>query len=201
MSSGFKFLSPDYIVFIFSQDNVNTTPTATITGTPPIQTLLPNWLWIRAVVGDDEDPNFHKYLQSYNSYAPGDAILGPPAKAAQFNIVNGQVEHYLPSGVLYLQVEPRADSSVMKLKTSFSTSPNTYGTFAFSGDALTWTVSGITRPNNAAWLACNDPVEGAVLYINLGEYHRELCPYAYQTPAGCADETIHYYNGATAVSK
>ncbi|KAG8986402.1 hypothetical protein FRB90_004046 [Tulasnella sp. 427] len=170
-----------------------TTTTATGTGssTTPITTLVSGWLWIRAV----EAPNFHKYLQSYHSYAPGDAILGDYTTAAQFNIVNGQLEHYLPNGsVLYMQVEQPANSSVVKLKTSFATTPNTYGTFVFSGDAVTWTVSGINRPNNAAWLACTDSVEGAVLYINLG-------PYAYNTPAGCADETIHYYNDSHAVPK
>lgn len=26
-----------------------------------------------------------------------------------------------------------------------------------------------------------------------------LIRYAYETPAGCADETLNYYNGATAV--
>lgn len=140
-------------------------------------------------------PNFHKYLRSIVSYAPGDAILGDYTTAAQFKIVSGQLQHYLPGGsVLYMQVEPRADSSVMKLKTSFASTPNTYGTFAWSGDALTWTVSGITRPNNAAWLACTDAAAGPDLYINLGNY-------MYQTPAGCADQTIHYYNGATAVPR
>ncbi|KIO18954.1 carbohydrate-binding module family 1 protein [Tulasnella calospora MUT 4182] len=166
-----------------STTSKTSTTTATTTGTAvtPIQTLVSGWLWIRAV----EAPNFHKYLQSYHSYAPGDAILGDYTTAAQFNIVNGQLEHYLPDGsLLYLQVEQPADSTVVKLKTSFATTPNTFGTFAFSGDAVTWTVSSITRPNNAAWLACTDATEGALLYINLG-------PYAYNTPAGCADETIH----------
>lgn len=60
----------------------------------PIPTLVGTWLWIRAV----EAPNFHKYLRSYNSYAPGDAILGDYTMAAQFNVVSGQLEHYLPSG-------------------------------------------------------------------------------------------------------
>ncbi|KAG9023407.1 hypothetical protein FS837_005828 [Tulasnella sp. UAMH 9824] len=158
-----------------------TTTTTTGTAVGPITTLVSGWLWIRAV----EAPNFHKYLQSYHSYAPGDAILGDYTTAAQFNIVNGQLEHYLPNGsLLYLQVEQPADSSVVKLKTSFATTPNTFGTFAFSGDAVIWSVSTISRPNNAAWLACTDATEGAVLYVNLG-------PYAYNTPAGCADETIH----------
>lgn len=66
-----------------------------------------------------------------------------------------------------------------KLALTFSTSKNTYGTFAWSGDALTWTVSGITRPNNAAWLVCANQQ----LFINLGSY-------GYMTPAGCADQTV-----------
>ncbi|KAG8901401.1 hypothetical protein FRC01_009856 [Tulasnella sp. 417] len=86
-------------------------------------------------------------------YAPGDAILGDyTTAAAQFKLVNGQLQHYLPGGsVLYMQFEPRADSGVMKLKTSFASTPNT-----------------ITRPNNAAWLACTDEAAGPDLYINLG---------------------------------
>ncbi|KAG8904210.1 hypothetical protein FRC01_008832, partial [Tulasnella sp. 417] len=119
------------------------------------------------------------------SVASYDAILGDYTTAAQFKIVSGQLQHYLPGGsVLYMQVESRTDSSVMKLKTSFASTPNRYGTFAWSDDALTWTVSGITRPNNAAWLACTDEAAGPDLYINLGNY-------IYQTPAGCADQTIH----------
>jgi hypothetical protein len=72
------------------------------------------------------------------------------------------------------------------------------------------TISGINRPNNAAWLACTDATEGQVLYANLGKpfKHTNLGslvyatvapgPYAYNTPAGCTDQTIHYYNAATA---
>jgi hypothetical protein len=153
--------------------------------------LLSGYYWIRAV----EDPNFHKYLQSYKPLTASDAILGSPSTAGQFNIVNGQLVQLInKSGtLLYAHVQQRPDNTTMKLKVSWATTPDNYGTFVFSGDAVTWTVPGISRPNNAAWLACNDATEGAVAYINLG-------PYAYQTPAGCADETIHYYNGATAVS-
>ena len=42
-----------------------------------------------------------------------------------------------------------------------------------------------------AWLICPDADGNKDVYINLG-------PYDYQTPAGCADETIHAYTGATA---
>lgn len=44
-----------------------------------------------------------------------------------------------------------------------------------------------------AWLVCPDTAGNLDVYINLG-------PYDYQTPAGCADETIHAYTGATATA-
>ena len=69
---------------------------------------------------------------------------------------------------------------------TFNTTKNTFGTFAFSGDAVTWNVSSISRPNLSAWLVC----DAQELWINLGAYD-------YLTPTGCADETIHYYNAAT----
>ena len=42
-----------------------------------------------------------------------------------------------------------------------------------------------------AWLVCPDSAGNADVYVNLGAYD-------YMTPAGCADETIHAYTGATA---
>ncbi|KAG8709826.1 hypothetical protein FRC08_017991 [Ceratobasidium sp. 394] len=167
----------------------STRPSTTITGGGTVgPTLLPNYLWIRAVAA----PNFHKYLQSYKPGTATDAVLADASTAGQFAVTNGKLTQITPSGaLLYAWVEPRKDSTVMKLKVSWQTSSATNGTFVFSGDALTWTVDGITRPNNAAWLACTDSVEGQVLYANLG-------PYAYNTPAGCADQTIHFYNAATA---
>ena len=42
-----------------------------------------------------------------------------------------------------------------------------------------------------AWLVCPDDDGNKDVYINLGNYD-------YMTPAGCADETIHAYTGATA---
>lgn len=69
---------------------------------------------------------------------------------------------------------------------SFNTTQNTFGTFAFNGDAVTWSVASISRPNLSAWLVCG----AQELWINLGNY-------AYMTPTGCVDETIHYFNGAT----
>ncbi|KAG8718061.1 hypothetical protein FRC09_013236 [Ceratobasidium sp. 395] len=164
-------------------------PSTTVTGGGTVgPTLLPNYLWIRAVAA----PNFHKYLQSYKPGTATDAVLASASTAGQFAVTNGKLTQITPSGaLLYAWVEPRKDSTVVKLKVSWQTSSVTNGTFVFSGDALTWTVPGITRPNNAAWLACTDATEGQVLYANLGSY-------GYQTPAGCADQTIHFYNAATA---
>ncbi|KAG8962740.1 hypothetical protein FRC03_003835 [Tulasnella sp. 419] len=172
---------------VSTTSRTSTTPTTTSGGgggvITPIPTRLTDWLWIRGVTA----PNFHKYLQSSNSYAPGTAILGDASKAAQFQVTSGQLLHYLnASSKLYAHVEPRADSSVTKLKVTFQTTPDTLGTFAWNGDALTWTTPGISRGNNAAWLACAG-TEGQVLYVNLGSY-------GYQTPAGCSDHTIHFYN-------
>lgn len=45
--------------------------------------------------------------------------------------------------------------------------------------------------NAQAWLVCPDAAGNRDLYVNLGAY-------SYMTPAGCADETIHAYTGATA---
>lgn len=161
-----------------------TTPTAS--GTAPGSTLLSNWLWIRAV----EAPNFHKYLQSEVLRTATTAVLNDYTTAGQFNIVNGQLVQLVNTAgdLLYLHVTPQV-STETKLLTTWSKTPDTYGTFAFQGDAVTWTTPGVTRQNVAAWLVC----ESQHLYVNLGAY-------AYNTPAGCVDETIHYYNGATAVN-
>lgn len=156
-------------------------------GTGPGSTLQTNYLWIRAV----EDPNFHKYLQTKPTYSTGLAILDSYTTAGQFNIVNGQLVELIDNKgtLLYANVLPQSDPSKNYLPVSFSTSKNTNGTFAFSGDAVTWSSPGVARQNNAAWLVCANQQ----LFINLGAYD-------YNTPAGCADETIHFYNGATAVS-
>lgn len=62
---------------------------------------------------------------------------------------------------------------------TFAESKGTYGTFAFQGDAVTWTGPNVTRPNLSAWYVC----EGQALFVNLGNY-------LYNTPSGCADETV-----------
>ncbi|KAF8916584.1 hypothetical protein CPB85DRAFT_1374516 [Mucidula mucida] len=60
-------------------------------------------------------------------------------------------------------------------------------------DTVEWSSPNITRPQNNAWLVCPDADGNLDLYVNLGAY-------AYQTPAGCADETIHAYTGSTATA-
>ena len=70
----------------------------------------------------------------------------------QFNIVSVQLDGLVAGGLLYAVVSPQIDSTIMKLAVTFSESKNTYGTFAFSGYAVTWTIPSINRPNSAAWL-------------------------------------------------
>ncbi|KAH8162459.1 hypothetical protein CIB48_g5779 [Xylaria polymorpha] len=167
-----------------------TTTTAAGSGSYPT-TLQSGYYWVRAVAS----PNFHSYLQAAPtatpSPGPGDAYLRSAQNAGQFNIIDGQLE-YNPgsssSETLYMSVENPTNKTQRTLETWFDTTKNTYGTFAFQGDTLTWTVADITRPNPAAWLACGDDNQ---LYINTGAY-------AYDTPAGCADQTIHSYGGSTA---
>jgi hypothetical protein len=157
-----------------------TTSTGSGTGTYPT-TLQSGYYWVRAV----EAPNFHSYLQAAPtatpSPGPGLAHLLSPKSAGQFNIINGQLVYYAPGGtLLYMWVENPADKTQRKLETGFGAEKNTYGTFAFQGDTVTWSVADIKRPNTAAWLVCGS---GGQLYINTGAY-------AYDTPAGCADETV-----------
>ncbi|KAF8888832.1 hypothetical protein BD779DRAFT_1522835 [Infundibulicybe gibba] len=122
-----------------------------------------------------------------------DAVLGSPSTAAQFQITGGQLIQNAGGKNLYATVEPRANSTVVKLKVSWSATPATSGTFVFSGDTVEWSNPAITRPQNNAWLVCPDAQGHLDVYINLG-------PYSYMTPAGCADETIHAYTGATATA-
>ncbi|KAI5799913.1 hypothetical protein EDC01DRAFT_628430 [Geopyxis carbonaria] len=168
-----------------STTTTTSAPIPSSTGTGPGSTLLAGYYWIRAVAA----PNFHKYLQSSPPLTASPAVLEAPATAGQFQVTSGQLVQLLDSAgtLLYGHVAERADSSVMKLQLSWDAAPATYGSFAFSGDTLTWTHASITRPNSAAFLVC----ESQHVYINLGAY-------AYLTPEGCSDQTIHYYNGATA---
>ncbi|KAI1193468.1 carbohydrate-binding module family 1 protein [Nemania serpens] len=167
-----------------------TTTTTAGSGTYPT-TLQSGYYWVRAVAS----PNFHSYLQAAPtatpSPGPGDAYLRSSQKAGQFNIVSGQLI-YSPgsssSVPLYMWVENPTNKTQRTLETWFDTTKNPYGAFAFQGDTLTWTVADISRPNAAAWLVCGNSGQ---LYINTGAY-------AYNTPSGCADQTIHSYGGSTA---
>ncbi|APA06164.1 hypothetical protein sscle_01g009340 [Sclerotinia sclerotiorum 1980 UF-70] len=168
-----------------SSGTPTTTVPATTTGAAsyPGVTLQSGYYWIRAV----ESPNFHSYLQASPTGKPGRALLADRSTAGQYQIVSGQlVQLVAPNTFLYANVQPPASSSAVKLSMTFNTTQNTFGTFAFSGDAVTWSVASISRPNLSAWLVCGDQE----LWINLGNY-------AYLTPTGCVDETIHYFNGAT----
>ncbi|KAJ0281266.1 hypothetical protein CBS470a_008375 [Colletotrichum nupharicola] len=133
--------------------------------------------------GDDRTD----YLQAKPTGAPSKAYLDSPSTAGQFKIEDGQLVHLTGSSSLYLNVENPADKTQRKLETWFATTKNTYGTFAFQGDTLTWSTPDINRPNLAAWLVC----ENQEVFINTGAY-------LYQTPAGCYDQTIHSYGGSTA---
>lgn len=94
--------------------------------------------------------------------------------------MDGQlVELLTPTSFLYANVIASTVSGATKLAVEFKTTKNTYGTFAWSGDALQWTVAGLSRPNASAWLVC----EGQSLWVNLGSY-------GYMTPAGCVDQTV-----------
>ncbi|KAL2022147.1 hypothetical protein VTK56DRAFT_5976 [Thermocarpiscus australiensis] len=124
------------------------------TSTPSPTTLEPVAYWIRAVV----PPNYHKST-----------------------FVDGQLVNKLSSPPLYLWVEEPADNANPQrtLAAWFNTTQNPFGTFAWQGDALTWSVPSINGQNVAAWLVC----EKQALFVNAGAY-------AYQTPAGCADQTM-----------
>ncbi|EGO01019.1 carbohydrate-binding module family 1 protein [Serpula lacrymans var. lacrymans S7.3] len=167
------------------------TPTPTTSAASGTATLQTGYSWIRSV----EEPNFHKYLQSEVANTTSIAALGDPDTAGQFQVVNGQLIQNAGTTPLYAIVEGRANSTVMKLGMSWSTAPasgSNAGTFVFNGDSLEWSIPTTTRPQDNAWLVCPDANNNLLLYINLG-------PYAYETPAGCADETIHAYTGTTAV--
>ncbi|KAI0400116.1 carbohydrate-binding module family 1 protein [Xylaria palmicola] len=169
-----------------------TTPTTTQAGSEAYPTTLQSgYYWVRAVAS----PNFHSYLQAAPtatpSPGPGDAYLRSARNAGQFNIIDGQLVYNPGSSggkTLYMWVEDPTDKTQRTLQTWFDTGKNPYGTFAFQGDTLTWTVADISRPNAAAWLVCGNAGQ---LYINTGAY-------AYNTPSGCADQTIHSYGGSTA---
>ncbi|KAH8204886.1 hypothetical protein TruAng_000925 [Truncatella angustata] len=143
----------------------------------PGTTLQSGWYWIRAVVA----PNFHKYLQTTPTNKPGTAVLESYTTAGQYSVQDGQLVANTGAGSspFYLNVEKPVDLKQRTLATWFNTTKNTFGTFAFQGDALTWSTPEIQRQNLAAWLVCAQQK----LYINTGAY-------GYQTPSGCADQTV-----------
>lgn len=172
-----------------AQPPPTTTRTTIATGgnpnLPPMpSTLLPSHYYIRAVA----TPNYRSYLQAQPTRTPGKAYLEDHLGAGQFRLEAGQLVHNIGEGLepLYLNVERPADLTQRKLTTTFKTTKNVFGTFNFQGDTLTWSTSEIKRPNEAAWLVC----ENQELFINTGAF-------LYQTPAGCFDHTIHSYGGST----
>ncbi|KAF8416823.1 hypothetical protein EV426DRAFT_634917 [Tirmania nivea] len=158
----------------------STTPSASLTSTtatpitpsgtaisPPVPTLT-------GVLDSRRGPTQFSLISPGNNSpvgAVGNAVLKSGNTAGQFNLKDGQLVQLIsapgtPEQYLYGTVTQRTGTEKTLL------------------DTLQWSVSDISRPNNAAWLVCEDQN----LYVNLG-------PYAYQTPTGCADQTIHYYNG------
>ena len=155
-------------------------PTAqadTPVSTPSPKTLQDGAYWIRAVAA----PNYHKYLQTLPANVPGTAVLESYTTAGQFQVEDGQLVNKVSKPPLYMWVEEPADKAnpPRTLATSFNTTKNPFGTFAWQGDALTWSVASVKRQNLAAWLVCGKQA----LFINTGAY-------SYQTPSGCSDQTV-----------
>ncbi|KAK2768678.1 hypothetical protein FQN54_000534 [Arachnomyces sp. PD_36] len=151
----------------------------------PGTTLQEGYYWVRAVV----EPYFHFYLQTDPLYSASTAIMGDHTTAGQFQITDGQFEALIDTdGTLYYLVPDEANATDKKLPLAFSKTKSTLGTFEWQGDSVTWTADSIERSNPAAFLICTP---GDELFINLGDY-------GYQTPEGCSDATIHYYNDASA---
>ncbi|KAK4167714.1 hypothetical protein QBC43DRAFT_362529 [Cladorrhinum sp. PSN259] len=180
------------LVTITTAPTVTSPPSSTtqpIGSAPTPTTLQTGWYWIRAVAS----PNYRSYLQPQPTAASPSAkpaIIASYKGAGQFNVVSGQlVQNKFGNGPnVYLHVENPADKTQRRLKTWFEITPNTYGSFGFQGDTLTWSVAEINRPNTAAWLVCGD---GKELFVNTGAF-------LYDTPAGCFDHTIHSYGGEKA---
>ncbi|KAK4183996.1 hypothetical protein QBC35DRAFT_392678 [Podospora australis] len=153
--------------------------------TPTPRELQTGAYWIRGVT----NPNYHKYLQTKPANVPGTAILESYTTAGQFQIESGQLVNKVSKPTLYMWVEEPADKAnpPRTLKTWFNATQNPFGSFAWQGDTLTWSVPSVKRQNVGAWLVCKNQE----LFINTGAY-------GYQTPSGCSDHTIHYYNDKTA---
>jgi hypothetical protein len=121
-------------------------------------------------------------MQTSPLYSSGSALLGSYTTAGQFQVVSGQLVQLVSAP----GEAPKLLYGVVS-ETRYINDNSLSVTFAWQGDGLTWTVAGVSRPNASAWYVCG----GQKLYINLGNY-------LYQTPAGCADQTIHYYNDSKA---
>lgn len=161
-------------------------PSSTTTSSSgPGPTLISPYLWIRAVAA----PNYHKYLQSAPLLSPGPATLSNSTTAGQFSITAaGQLVQLISAPdaseeqLLYAHVAGATTHGGQSLAVSFAADEGAYGTWAFSGDALTWTAANVSRPNLSAWYVC----EGQAVYVNLGAY-------LYNTPDGCADQTVSFF--------
>ena len=169
-------VKPSILVAAFA-GGVLATPMPQATGVPTPTTLMAGAYWIRAVAA----PNYHKYLQTKPANVPGTAVLESHTTAGQFAIESGQLVNKASTPPLYMWVEEPADkaSPPRTLGTWFNSTKNPFGTFAWSGDTLTWSVPSVKRQNVGAWLVCAKQA----LFINTGAY-------AYQTPSGCSDQTV-----------
>jgi hypothetical protein len=161
-----------------SSPSRTTTVGGTTSGSGAGSTLQSGYTWIRAVAA----PNFHNYLQtSPLNASPGRAILSDATSAGQYQIVDGQLVELIDTKgtKLYANVGEQPSAAATYLPVTFTSSKNSFGTFAYQGDTLTWSAAGVQRQNVAAWYVC----DSQSLWINLGAY-------LYGTPAGCADQTV-----------
>jgi hypothetical protein len=163
-----------------SPSTTGSTPTPIATSPVPAPTLKEANVWIRAVA----DPYVHKYLQSSPPDAPGPAVLGPAATAAQFTFTYGGLvlrgEGFALFGVVHPEV---IGTGVGRLRVTFEKNTGTYGGFTYTGDEVQWRQGGITRPNESAWLVC-----GGELFVNLGDFGE-------QNLVGCTDQTVSLEGG------
>lgn len=136
-----------------------------------------------------ESPYFHSYLQTLPTATPGTALLDSPATAGQFTITEGQLVYYTGAGAapLYMWVEDATNKTQRALATWFNGTASTYGSFAFSGDTVTWTDPHVARPNTAAFYVCPSTAAGGGndLFVNTGAY-------LYDTPSGCYDVDVSF---------
>jgi hypothetical protein len=176
--------------------------TGTAKAAGPGTTLQKGHFWIRAVTKPSKHvlftshypcPNnmsdFHKYLQTKPALVPGIAILDDYTTAGQFAIQNGQFMELISSPGetpkhLYATVSPKKQKDGRTLSMNFTSSPGTFGKFAFQGDSVTWTppAGDIKRKNNAAWYVC----EKQQLFLNLMDY---MAP---PPLPGCSDHTVSF---------